>query len=213
MIIVDKREPVKWQLLGDYVDDILVDILVVGDQNIYVIERKTVSDLWKSLTSGRLWPQIDRVKRVAGELGGHPVLLVVGSPYAMARRAKRFSLAIWLGVIARLMEDGVMVLQVNSHEQARLALEVLRKRAGSSPEGRVTLPLKHRKILLTEREMAIAMLEGVRGIGFKRASELLSEYGSIREIVNLPEEELVKRLGREVGRRFYRVVRGEYGDE
>jgi ERCC4-type nuclease len=210
-IIADEREPQKWRLLADQVEDILVDFIIVGEERSYVIERKTISDFWKSLMSGRLWSQLDRVVKVARQIDGYPTLLIVGDPGGFARKVKKFNIRIYYGTIASIMERGIVVFQVRNLDQAQLLFYVLKKRSGKTPQS-PRLPGKYRKSLLSEEEMARAMLEGVRGIGEQKAKRLLEKYDSVKEIVNLPVEELIRALGKETGERFYRVVNGEYGD-
>ena len=210
-VIVDKREPKKWKALADYEEDILVDFMVIGDVSGYVIERKTLSDFLKSMYSGRLWKQLDRIQQLASEIDAIPVLLLVGDPGVMARKVKSFKLPTFYGAILSIEEKGIVVIQAKNYDHARVIFSILRKRVGKNKVSK-SLPLKYKKVLLDESEQAIAMLEGVSGVGYKKAERLLEKYGSVREIVNLPLDVLVSELGEKTGSRFYRVVNGEYED-
>lgn len=206
-LIVDKREPEKMRKLADRVEDILADCVVLGETS-FVCERKTPGDMWGSLKDGRFWKQLARIREMAQEIDGYPVLIVDGKPYTAIKNSN-LTLARYYGLIVGAAKTGIIVVQVPNDNHLKVLMDTLKRQAGRPPstprEVRVT-----RKTILSDYEQALAMLQGVTGVGGSKSRKLLEKYGSVSNVIGLDVSTLKRELGEKTGEQFYRVVHTDY---
>ena len=210
--MADVREPKSYQSLADEVMNIMVDFLVVGDERMYAIERKSVYDLWKSVTDGRLWRQIQRLLEFREE-GYIPVMVVTGNIYRVVKHRKiRLTLPQFYMILTAIGEAGITVVHLQKDEHFGLFIKSLDNRAGKkSKSWRPPRPLRKQNRSLEDE--AIDVLAMISGIGPSTAEELLKELGSLKNVVNASREELAGIIGdKKAGhmhRLFNHVYRGE----
>jgi ERCC4-type nuclease len=198
------------------IEDIGVDYIVYGEKGGYVFERKTFSDLLSSLFSGRLWKQLEGVKEVAEQLGSElgldvkPGLIVEGNEFVFMKIMKSkgmkksgFSEEMWYGIQIGLANLGIVVFRTYSLKGTIKFLKRLDEKLG---ETRSKVVVARRKELNDVDDERLAMLMGVNGVGGVKAKKLLEKFGSVRDVVNASQSELVSVLGKKVGSHFYEVV-------
>ena len=195
------------------IDDVGVDYIVYGEKSGYVIERKTISDLVGSIFSGRLWKQLDGVRDVAKELSEKlgisikPAILIEGNEYyylKMMKKSKvKFNEEMWYGLQIGCNNMGLSIFKTQSLKGTIRFLKKLEDKLGKNDK---KIIVARRKELNNINDERILMLMGINGIGGTKADKLLNEFGSIKQIVNLSEEELIKKLGKKIGKHFYDVV-------
>lgn len=186
-VVVDHREPELFRSLFAETDEVSTAQLACGDFLVdgqWLFERKTIQDLCVSLVDGRLFKQaLALVKADA-----HPVYILEG-PSADAERSGvgRESIQgalVTLGVFFRLPvlrslkpEETVRLMRYTVEQGYRCA-EGGVQRFGYRPKGR--------------RTRQLYVLQGLPGIGKKRAAALLEHFGSIEAVVCASEDELAE---------------------
>lgn len=167
--------------------DIQVRRLGLGDyswQGGLLFERKTLIDFCQSIQDGRLLRQ-------ACTLAASPaqaVLILEGSVCDLA--ATRMSRAgIQGALICVSVLLGIPVLRAKTPEEcARLMLYAARqvhRRGGRAAARKVKLRRPRGK-----RKLQLEILQGLPGIGPRRACLLLEEFGSVRGVMTADSEEL-----------------------
>lgn len=205
----------------DRIDNISVDYLIIGNERIYVIERKTLTDMLNSIhgqeskAGGRFWSQLYRVKVLTEELTkqydtpAYSLVILEGNIFQRYKaRYARMTPAQWIGIQASIAEIGVGIIRTWNRKETILALKKLKERSGK--EKVKVQPMAIKKELRTEKEEAVHMLYAVSGIGTKKALGLLEKYGSVRNITNLSEDRLVAELGNKIGKHLYKIVNTDW---
>ena len=208
---VDYREersdvPKFLKLLGAY---IITDNLPVGDYSVskdVAIERKTINDFISSIIEGRLFDQIDRLRKVP-----RPYLVIEGT-YSEVYKRKFSENAFWAAIIS-LTEYGIFVVHTNSAEETATFIYNLGRRVqesekrGEIPKGlRPNIKKKKRD----EYGLAISILTSLPHIGDKKAKEILRKFGSLRRFFNAKQQDIEALLGEKRGRDVYRVINYEF---
>ncbi len=177
-----------------------------------LFERKTLKDFSISLIDGRLFTQAVKLAN-----GGHKsVMILEGTGKDLTQAGvKRESLQGALITISLIL--GIPVLRsMSPHETARLIVYAVRQiafiaKGGVSRSG-------YRPQSKSKKQRYI--LQGLPGIGSKRAERLLETFGSVEGVITASSEELasVEGIGKHVAEKIRWVVRegiGRYetGDE
>jgi ERCC4-type nuclease len=205
MIIVDVHEPNHLKALADEVREIPVDFIVVGSERKYMVERKEVIDLWKSVQDGRLWRQLKYMEDARSE-GYVPILLVEGSLGKLFRFAETMTPRKFMGLQLAFSSFGVSVVQL-SPKMVKSFVKFLNEKADKKRRfERPNIPKPIERSLDEER---VDVLRAIRGIGEKTADELLRRFVTVANVVNAPEEDLQEILGKKAAH-FIEVVRGTY---
>jgi ERCC4-type nuclease len=205
MIIVDVHEPMHLRQLADEVKEIPVDFIVVGSERKYMVERKEVMDLWKSVQDGRLWRQLDYMDRARSE-GYTPILLIEGSLGKLFKFAESMTLKKFMGIQLAFSSFCVGVVQL-SPKMVKPFIKFLNEKADKKRRfERPNIPKPVERSLDEER---VDVLRAIRGIGDKTADDLLKRFGSVAGVVNAPDGDLYDVLGRKA-EHFIEVVRGVY---
>jgi Fanconi anemia group M protein len=179
---------------GDYVLDETVGV-----------ERKTGSDFAKSLFDGRLFRQVSALKRSYER----PILLLEGLAWGQetagvswpALRGAMISVTAVFGlpiISSSGPEESAELVAIAARQISAAAREDGYVRPGYRPKG--------------WRKRALYLLEGLPGVGPKRASALLAVCGSVRAVFTADEATLaaVPGLGRSVAGAIVKAV-GEEG--
>ena len=208
-VIADYRESKSGviQLLSE-MKNVSVDVkrLSLGDylvDNRLVFERKTLKDFALSIIDGRLFNQ---AIRLAGSKY-NCVLMLEGTGRELTETGIRRE-AIQGALITVSIVLGIPVLRSKSpSESAHLILYTARQikffargavqRHGSRPKGK--------------RKKQLFILQGLPGVGRKRAVRLLEEFGSVEAVVTATCEELqsVEGIGKNVAGRIKWAVRDQ----
>lgn len=187
----DVRLRVRWLRAGDYA----VAPSRVG------IESKTAADLARSIVDGRLFRQAGALARLydrpilllQGFSPGHPILGVS----AEAIRGALVSLA----AVFRIPT----VVVSGPREAAEAVVTMARQQSKSFESGYVRAGWRPRGL----RVRRLFVLQGLPGVGPRRASALLDRFGDLARVMSASVEELesVSLVGRGVAAAIVRVAR------
>ena len=170
------------------------------------VERKTVSDFLQSMIDGRLFGQLVKMKTNYES----PLLIVEGRVEELFTERNIHKNAIWGALSSVALDYGIPVLFTqNTQETAELLIVIAkREQLGKSRDirlrvGRKNLPLP---------EMQRYVIESLPMVGPRMAKALLEKFGSIREIVNCDQKDLMKveNLGEKKARAIKKLVRAKY---
>jgi ERCC4-type nuclease len=205
-IIVDDREcksKVILSLLEKENMNISVRRLPVGDYQIsnrVVVERKTIRDFGKSVVDGRLFKQMIRLANST-----YQGVMILEGTIADTVDLKMTTASIQGALTTVSLILGIPVLRSRDpSETARLIVYAGRQlnsitrggiqRYGYRPKG--------------SRKRQLYILQGLPGIGPKKAGRLLDRFGSVEAAVTASSTELqsVEGVGKSIAERIRRVV-------
>lgn len=206
MVIDDRErsEQVLAALAGMEDVETAIRRLPLGDyrvDNQLLFERKTLQDFAVSVVDGRFFKQMTQL--AAGPHKG--VLILEGTsrdlkPDGVRREALQgamitASLILGIPVLRAMDPKETARLMIFAARQTNRAIEGGLHRAGYRPKGK--------------RRRQLYILQGLPGVGPKRASSLLERFGSILEIVNADVEDLssVSGIGPDTARNIKWSVR------
>jgi len=187
-IIADDRE--QKSSVIDYLrerDNVFVEIkrLPLGDYfagNRLLLERKTLKDFAVSLADGRLFKQAVHLANSKYK----SVMILEGSGKDLAETGMRRE-ALQGALITVSLILGIPVLRsLSSHETARLILYASRQ-IEFIVKGAVQRPGNRPK---AKRKKQLYLLQGLPGIGRRRAERLLDVFGSVEAVITASCEEL-----------------------
>jgi len=211
-IVVDHREyrsKVVRNLTanGTYVEPQQLD---VGD---YVIssrigvERKNVDDFLESLIGGKLFRQIAQLR----DAYPRPVLILEGENLLTKRNISHKAI---FGSLASINVDfGVPVITTKDSGETADLLQVMAKR--EQKDDKKTVALREEKTSMSLRERQQFVIEGFPNVSVVLAKRLLDHFGSIREITNASEEELMKvrGVGKNISSEILELLNAQYSEE
>ena len=183
MIIVDTREPKKYYTLGHVVDSIWVDFIVEGEHGKYSIERKSINDFASSLSSGRIWEQLKRLKQLHDDEGYIPILAIHGNIYRVLK-SKRLNEAQLSGFIAYCVEQDIQTIMFPNEAGFIMFLYRLNDRVEGKHKTKYKRPSKIKKTGRDIRNEVKDILMAFQGIGNTTATKLLEHYGTLHNIFN-----------------------------
>ena len=182
--------------------DVIVEIqsLQLGDyrvNNLLLFERKTLPDFITSIKDGRIFRQ--GVRLASSSL--RSVLILEGTSESIARSGMRRE-AIQGALITISLCLGIPVLRsVNPDESARLIIYAARQVKSFAVDS-----LPRRSIRPKGKRMVqLHILQGLPGVGPKRAQLLLSKFGSVEAVLAASVEDLNKIEG--VGKKTVQNIR------
>jgi len=189
---------------GIYVEPTQLD---VGD---YVlssrigVERKNVDDFLESLVGGKLFRQIAHLR----DAYSRPVLILEGENLLTKRNISHNAI---FGSLASISVDfGVPVLTTkNAMETANLMYVIARR---EQREDKKAVAVRGEKTMMSLMERQQFLVEGLPNVSAVLAKRLLAHFGSIREIANATEEELigVKGVGKNIASDILRLLNARY---
>jgi fanconi anemia group M protein len=209
LIRVDSRErqsPVP-ALLATFPDIVLAFAALPSADYILsdevAVERKTASDFVASILDRRLFGQATRMKI----LFSRAVLIVEGDltqvPHSIDMRAIRGALAFLT------VREGITVLQLGDAAETAAMLRIMARHA----QERMGQPISLREPRPQIEELYAAYLvEGLPGIGPRRARMLLAHFGSPAAIMCASAEALaeVPGIGKKSAQRIWQAVNARY---
>ncbi len=184
-IVVDDREQAGGLIeeLAQQWPRVCVGRLPAGDVEIgrrVLVERKTVADFVASLDDGRLWAQAGLLTRVCER----PLLVIEGEdPLELAGLGPKPLRGVFLTLMIQLR---IPLLRTSSVDEtaeflAQLAAQESRRAA---PPPRSPAPRPHAV------RAALDLLGAIPGVGDYKARRLLDSFGSVKEVINAPENAL-----------------------
>jgi ERCC4-type nuclease len=209
LIIADVHEPDRLKALADEVRSLPVDYIIVGSERKYMVERKEVMDLWKSVQDGRFWKQMAYMEEARESEGYIPILLIEGSLFKLFKFAEGMRPRNFMGIQVALSSFGVTVVQLPSRMVPDFLIFLNEKADKKRTFARPNIPKPIERTLDEER---IDVLRAIRGIGEKTAVELLQAFGSVKGVIDAEYPALRAILGKKADH-FVEVVRGRFGGE
>ena len=205
-VIVDQRER-NVELLDSLCDfgiEASIDTLDIGDYLIsdrLCIERKTVPDFEKSIIDGRLFDQIERMKK-AYEL---PIIVLEGDSSEFKLKHNVINGAI----ISVYIRYGIPVITSNSPQDTASIILTMAKQ---EQNGLREPTRKNGRRAFSDAEYMENVIANVPGIGLKLARLLLKHFGSIEAISCADVKELrkVDKIGKKKAESILRILNGKY---
>ena len=193
-ILVDDRES---SLVSDALRqspelDVTVTRLKLGDYVVdgrFLFERKTVFDLIVSIVDGRLFSQSQRL--ASSPL--RPVLIIEGDDSEVASFDMKWE-SIQGALVTVTLFFGIPVLRTHTGVETAQTMLISARQANTVATG--ALP-RHGYRPLGKRARQLFILQGLPGIGPRRARLLLERFGSVESVMNATLEDLqsVKSVG------------------
>jgi len=191
-IIVDKREK-NSLVISELVDlGVQVDFnhLEVGDfvlSSDIIVERKTIDDFMSSMMNKRLLNQLSNMKLNCKK----PLLIIEGIDeqdlYENGRNIHENAIR---GMILSIIFDfGIPIIFTKDYKDSAKFLHLIVKRQ-EKPDREISLKFKKRAINLSEQQQFF--IEGFPGIGPSLSKKLLSEFRTVKNIINADSIDLEK---------------------
>jgi ERCC4-type nuclease len=203
MIIIDNREDARIiKALKAKAISIGVKTLETGDYIIgnTLIERKTGIDFINSISSGRIWNQLDNLRL---NTDYRPLIAITSSPWrALADRKYSHGSSLVFGAfIAITISFKIPLIQFDNDNDFVLFLLQLEKKQDKAKSSPPKLPIKKSKDVQLLR---IDALSCIPGVSIVKAQRIL-EQTSIKKLSNMSVDDLEKIEG--VGKGLARNIR------
>uniref|UniRef100_UPI00262A9F35 DEAD/DEAH box helicase n=1 Tax=Thermococcus sp. TaxID=35749 RepID=UPI00262A9F35 len=211
VVYVDSRElrsgvPKILKELGAEIEVRTLDVAdyVVSEE--VGIERKSANDFIQSIIDGRLFDQVERLKRAYEK----PVIIIEGELYGI-RNVHPNAIR---GAIASVTVDwGVPVLFSSGKEETAQFIYLLAKREQEERKKEVRLRSEKKALTLAERQRLI--VEGLPNVSSTLAKRLLKHFGNVERVFTATEEELkeVEGIGEKKAREIRKVITAPYVED
>lgn len=211
VVYVDSRElrsgvPKHLRELGAEVEVKTLDVAdyVVSEE--VGIERKSANDFIQSIIDGRLFDQVERLKRAYEK----PVIIIEGQLYGIRNVHPN---AIRGAIAAVTLDWGVPILFSSGPEETAQFVYLLAKREQEERKKEVRLRSEKKALTLAERQRLI--VEGLPNISATLAKRLLKHFGNVERVFTATEEELqeVEGIGPKKAREIRKVITAPYVEE
>ncbi|AMQ17670.1 DEAD/DEAH box helicase [Thermococcus peptonophilus] len=211
VVYVDSRElrsgvPKHLRELGAEVEVRTLDVAdyVVSEE--VGIERKSANDFIQSIIDGRLFDQVERLKRAYEK----PVIIIEGELYGIRNVHPN---AIRGAIAAVTLDWGVPVLFSSGPEETAQFIYLMAKREQEERKKEVRLRSEKKALTLAERQRLI--VEGLPNVSATLAKRLLKHFGNVERVFTATEEELkeVEGIGPKKAREIRRVITAPYVEE
>jgi len=207
-MIIDSREP-------DYIKNKLtkfgnVETLEVGDYIVHnkIIERKTANDLISSIMDKRIWEQLSNMKY---NKEFDPILIITGNIWkALSETRIRNKSNFYYGAMYGITKYNIPILYFYDDDEFIEFIKYVDKKTDAMVDIPDTLPIKkNRDINMLMRSSLCC----VPSISAKKASLLLDNFKTLRNISNANVEELSKVLGDKSSNEVYNFYNRSYDYE
>ena len=215
-LIVDTREN-KWivQKIMECVPDARLETLSYGDYIVegasqrFIIERKTIPDLFKSLNDGRFYEQMKGIERHDGY---KKLILIEGDFWDAQRWDKGLSIARFTGTKVSLIYgwQGISWVTTENQNETVEFLRRLNEKVGSGVPESMPRPIGIAKDGRTPNEEVVDGVRWVEGIGEAKATELLLKFRTVSNVSRASFKELVTVLGEKDAERVFEAFRRKF---
>ncbi len=211
VVYVDSRElrsgvPKHLKELGAEVEVRTLDVAdyVVSEE--VGIERKSANDFIQSIIDGRLFDQVERLKRAYEK----PVIIIEGELYGIRNVHPN---AIRGAITAVTLDWGVPILFSRTKEETAGFIYLMAKREQEERKKEVRIRSEKKALTLAERQRLI--VEGLPNVSATLAKRLLRHFGNVERVFTATEEELkeVGGIGEKKAREIRKVVTAPYVED
>ncbi len=158
----------------------------------FIVERKRIDDLIRSVFQGRFFDQIKKLSSVHGKV----FLVVEGDGNILPRLTKNAKAVEAAVLTAIIYNDNIKLIYTrNSEHTAEVIYYIAKKLQSAREHHKVALPTYHKLRKpkdISPREWQIYILASFPGIGPKLAEKLLDKFGSLREVLNASPYQLTR---------------------
>jgi ERCC4-related helicase len=211
-IIVDHREYKSTVVRNLTIKGISIEPkqLDVGD---YVlssrigVERKEVGDYLDSLINGNLFRQLGQLR----DAYSRPVLILEGDNLLTQRNISHNAI---MGSLASITIDfGITILPTKNSAETADLLNVIAKREQKLDKKSVSIRGEKRTHTISENQQYL--VEGLPKVSSVIAKRLLQHFGSIKNLINATEDELmqVQGIGKQISTEIINLINAEYSDD
>jgi Fanconi anemia group M protein len=168
------------------------------------VERKNTEDFLSSLIDGKLFSQIQRLR----DSFSRPILIIEGENLFTYRNVNHNAI---YGSLASISVDyGIPIMTTKDEIETASLIKIIAKR--EQKEGKKTVAIRGKKTMMSLNERQQFLIEGLPNISAILAKRLLFHFGSIRDIANATEEELleVNGIGKNIATEIIKVLNSNY---
>lgn len=172
------------------------------------IEYKTVEDFINSLIDGRLLSQVSNLVKNFQR----PIIIVEGNESIYSIRSIHPNAI--RGLIAAITVDfGIPVIYTKDPNDTAEMIYAIAKREQADENKDFSLHLTKKP--LTKKEQKEYIISSLPHVGPNLAKELLSNFGSVKNVINAKEEDLqkIERLGKVTARKIRETIDENYDNE
>jgi Fanconi anemia group M protein len=168
------------------------------------VERKNVDDFLNSLINGKLFSQISRLR----DAYSRPLLIIEGDNILTKRNIKQN--AIYGSLVSIMVDYGIPIFTTKDDIETANVLSLAAKREQKQDKKSITIRGEKTSMSINEQQQFI--IEGLPNISSTIAKRLLSNFGTIKAIINSSEDELreVKGIGKHIALKIIEIINSEY---
>jgi ERCC4-type nuclease len=213
--VVDSREYSKQEKIVKALENremkILVEELDAGDyyvQGEFLVERKTPLDLLKSVQTGRLWTQAEKLKSAENV---KPIILIEGYP-TVFRKFTDWNVNSYHSIqIALLFGWKIPIYYTPNWRWTVDFIFQLAKKASEEGKNKI-YPVGFKPHVGTDEDMIRRVVEALPYVGAKQAIELLKHFKTVKNIANASISQLkeVEGIGDKKAETIYKILNTEY---
>jgi len=168
------------------------------------VERKNVDDFLQSLIDGKLFKQVSQLR----DTYSRPILILEGENLFTKRNISHNAI---FGSLASISVDyGISIMNTKNAMETADLLGVIAKREQKENKRAVAVRGEKHQMSLQERQQFL--IEGLPNVSGVLAKRLLSQFGSIRGIINASEKELqeVEGVGKNIASEIVKLLNSNY---
>ena len=168
------------------------------------VERKNVDDFLNSLINGKLFSQISRLR----DAYPRPMLIIEGEGLLTKRNIKHN--AIYGSLVSIMIDYGIPIFTTKDDIETANILSLAAKR--EQIKDKKSVSLRGEKTSMSIREQQQFIIEGLPNVSSTIAKRLLSNFGTIKAIVNATEDELqeINGIGKHIALKMIEILNSEF---
>jgi len=168
------------------------------------VERKNVDDFLESLIDGKLFKQITQLR----DAYSRPILILEGENLLTKRNISHNAI---FGSLASITVDyGIPILTTKDGLETADLLNVIARREQREEKKEVAIRGEKPQMSIKERQQFI--IEGLPNVSTVIAKRLLSHFGSVKDIANATQEELleIRGIGKNIASDIIKLLNTNY---
>jgi len=172
------------------------------------VERKTIDDFIQSIIDGRLFEQMEHLKKCFEK----PIVIVEGDEDIYSIRQIHPN-AIRAAISAIAVDFRVPIIYTQSEEDTALFLYTIAKR--EQIENKKEVNIRGEKKPLTDKFLQEYLVAGLPGIGVGIARNLLKHFKTVQKVFTANEDELkkVEKIGKKKAKKMREILTKVYNED